>query len=65
MSTAAELAYQTQQSSLALPAFPGALQTVPVQQASRRPSAGCEEFTDRELRGATSLPFSPNEIGSP
>jgi phospholipase C len=38
--TAAQLAYQTQQSSLALPAFPGTLQTAPVQQGGRRPSAG-------------------------
>lgn len=38
--TAAELAYQTQQSALPLPAFPGALRTPPVQQAGRRPSVG-------------------------
>ena len=38
--TAAQLAYQTQQSSLPLPAFPGAQQTPPVQQSGRRPSAG-------------------------
>ena len=38
--TAAQLAYQTQQSSLPLPAFPGALQSPPVQQAGSRPSAG-------------------------
>ncbi len=38
--TAAELAYQIQQSSLPLPAFPGALQTPPVQQVGHRPSAG-------------------------
>jgi phospholipase C len=38
--TAAELAFQTGQSSLPLPAFPGAAQTPPLQQAGRRPSAG-------------------------
>jgi phospholipase C len=38
--TAAQLAYQTQQSSLPLPAFPGAWQTPPVQQSGSRPSAG-------------------------
>jgi phospholipase C len=38
--TAAQLAYQTQQSSLPLPAFPGAKQTEPTQQPGRRPSAG-------------------------
>ena len=38
--TAAQLAYQTQQSTLPLPAFPGALQSPPAQQAGSRPSAG-------------------------
>jgi phospholipase C len=38
--TAAQLAYQTQQSSLPLPAFPGSLQTAPSQQPGGRPSAG-------------------------
>jgi phospholipase C len=38
--TAAQLAFQKQQSSLPLPAFPGAAQTPPVQQGGRRPSAG-------------------------
>jgi phospholipase C len=38
--TAAELAYQTQQSKLPLPAFPGAIQTPPMQQAGHRPSVG-------------------------
>ena len=38
--TAAQLAYQTQQSSLPLPAFPGAAQTPPVQQPGRRQTVG-------------------------
>jgi phospholipase C len=38
--TAAQLAYQTQQSSLPLPAFPGALQTAPAQQGGQRPPTG-------------------------
>jgi phospholipase C len=38
--TAAQLAFQTQQSKLPLPAFPGAIQTPPMQQAGHRPSVG-------------------------
>jgi phospholipase C len=38
--TAAQLAYQTQQSSLPLPAFPGSAQTPPSQQPGRRQSVG-------------------------
>jgi phospholipase C len=38
--TAAQLAYQTAQSKLPLPAFPGRLQTAPVQAPGRRPSIG-------------------------
>jgi phospholipase C len=38
--TAAELAYQIQQSSLPLPAFPGQSQTPPVQQRGGRPPVG-------------------------
>jgi phospholipase C len=38
--TAAELAFQTQQSTLPLPAFPGQLQSPPLQQPGRRPTVG-------------------------
>jgi phospholipase C len=38
--TAAELAYQTAQSKLPLPSFPGQAQTAPVQASGKRPSIG-------------------------
>ena len=38
--TAAELAFQTQQSTLPLPPFPGQQQSLPSQQPGRRPTVG-------------------------
>jgi phospholipase C len=38
--TAAELAYQTSQSKLPLPAFPGSAQTAPAQESGSRPTIG-------------------------
>jgi phospholipase C len=38
--TAAELAYQTSQSKLPVPSFPGRVQTVPAQDPGSRPTIG-------------------------